>query len=126
MKEQIGKLIRSNVVAAAGIAITGTLAVVTAIDRSRDESPPLVVHPMTDLLTAPVEPGATVRASVTLPPGARVVAGSPLPTGEAFGRFQVLLTQQDTDTQVLTVTAKNTSADAVRFRANVQFTEDSK
>lgn len=68
-----------------------------------------------------VEPGQTIVATVRLPERTVVVAGSATPTKAAEGKFEIVQVQQDTDTQTLLVTAKNTSDAAVPFTATFAY-----
>ncbi len=84
---------------------------------------------ITDLLSAPVEPGAVATTEVMLPFGARVatVAGAPLLTftGAAAGKFRlgdvIHEDREDKTATLLRVTATNTGTIRSRMSALVQF-----
>lgn len=75
---------------------------------------------VTDLLTAPVEPGAEVTAEVVLAAGARVVEVEYV--GPAAGKFsEPVIEHEDRDDGTLVkVTAKNTSQMRMRMTALVE------
>lgn len=118
-----------------GIAALGAAAVISigigaTVIGTGGGSPPVppapivtaATHLSTDLLSAPIDPGDAANAIVVFPPGATIVPGIAL-SGSAIGKFQITGTNlaDVPDGVMLSVWARNTSHEVVRFTANVQY-----